>query len=324
MVEAKDGFKRRIDYLRLSVTDRCNLRCVYCMPASGVKQRPHDEILTFEEIELFARCAIESGLSKIRLTGGEPLVRKDIVKLISTLCDIPELQDISITTNGLLLAEYAADLKAAGLKRVNVSLDSLDPDTFKAITRGGDVNQVMAGLEKAIEVGLTPVKVNAVAIRRLNQDFSAFADLAAQYPVHVRFIEYMPVGKDKLWSDAEFVTAEEIRAQLGALVPVDGQDRPLGWGPAVYAKREGSLGTIGFITPQSHHFCPECNRLRLTADGRLRLCLFSDEDLDVRAALRGGAGEKEIKELIALGLKLKPRARPEFGGVARTMSQIGG
>ncbi len=339
MVEAVDGFKRRIDYLRLSITDRCNLRCTYCMPATGIKHRSHDEILSYEEMERFARLAIESGLSKIRLTGGEPLVRRDCVDLVAAMVAIPDCREVSITTNGLLLPRFARPLADAGLHRVNISIDSLDPDIFRQVTRGGELKDALAGMEAALEAGLEPVKINVVAIRQLNQDFEAFAQLTRDYPVHVRFIEYMPVGSREIWTENDYISAEEIKATLEPLGIKDDAVAPTGWGPAKYVQMEGAQGTIGFIKPRSSHFCPECNRLRLTADGRLRLCLFSDVEIDVRSALRSGASDEEIKDLIRQALRDKPRARPEFGGTApeggepadetfegtnRGMSQIGG
>lgn len=324
MTDLIDGHKRKIDYLRLSVTDRCNLRCIYCMPAKGVEWKPAADILTYEEIELFARAAIGTGMSKIRLTGGEPLVRKGIVGLVESLASIDGLKGMAVTTNGLLLPRYAKDLVAAGLKRVNVSIDSLDPDTYKKLTRGGNLSDALAGVEAALEAGLAPVKINAVVVRSLNQDLEAFARLTFDKPVDVRFIEYMPVGTCNAWSESDYVSCEEIKEQLGKMGALEPVTSPRGWGPAHYFRFEGAQGNLGFITPQSSHFCKTCNRLRLTADGRLRTCLFSDDEVDVRAVIRAGATEEDLTRLILDTLAAKPEKRPQEEEKGRSMSQIGG
>lgn len=324
MADSFDNHNRRIDYLRLSITDRCNLRCVYCLPPGGVKPKSHDEILSYEEIELFAKCAIESGLSKIRLTGGEPLVRKDVTHLVKNLCCIEGLKDVSLTTNGTLLGGYASSLSAAGLKRVNISLDSLDGEVYRRLTRGGDLRRVLAGLEKAIETGLRPVKVNVVTVRQLNQNFGAFAKLTFDLPVHVRFIEYMPVGKKSYWRTDDYIPGDEVKKILEKHSPLEPAESPTGWGPARYFQMKGALGKIGFINPRTTHFCSECNRLRLTADGRLRTCLFSEEEVEVKEFLRRGATKDEVKSLIKKALDSKPLSRPDFVQSGRTMSEIGG
>ncbi len=339
---AIDAFGRRIDYLRISLTDRCNLRCVYCMPAAGVAWKDHDEILSLEEIERFAAIAVGEGISKIRLTGGEPLVRKGVVGHVRRLRALTGLEAIALTTNGTLLARYAAPLVEAGLTRVNISLDSLDPAVFERVTRGGKLADALAGLDAAFAAGMGPVKVNAVVVRGLDQDLLAFARLTLDRPVHVRFIEYMPVGgaseggecepAGEGWTRADHVSAEEIlerltaegtAAGLGALEPVRRGDAPGGWGPARYYRYAGAPGTVGVITPLSHHFCGECNRLRLTADGRLRACLFSDEEIDVRSVLRGGT-DADVRDLIRTALATKPESHSSRVGTARGMSQIGG
>ncbi len=339
---ATDAFGRRIDYLRISVTDRCNLRCMYCMPAEGVAWKPHEEILTYEEIERFAAIAAEEGISKIRLTGGEPLVRAGIVDHVQRLREATGISAIALTTNGTLLARFADALVAAGLQRVNVSLDTLDPVAFTRVTRGGRLADVLAGIEAAFAAGMDPIKVNVVVVRRLEQDLLGFARMTLERPLHVRFIEYMPVGDPgegdcsagdgEGWTVDDHVPSDETLARLavegtreglGPLVPVGRAEAPGGWGPARYYRFEGALGTIGVISPLSHHFCGECNRLRLTADGRLRTCLFSDDELDARRVLRGGADE-DVRALIREALLRKPSGHDGRVGTARRMSQIGG
>ncbi len=327
-----DAYNRPISYLRISVTDRCNLRCVYCMPPEGVPWRPHDQILSYEEIEPVVRAAAELGVSKVRLTGGEPLVRPGIVDLVRMLAGVPGVDDLAMTTNGILLGRYAADLAAAGLQRVNVSLDTLRPERFRRITARGELSEVWAGIEAARRAGLAPIKINTVVIRGLNDDEPVdFARRTLTESWHVRFIELMPLGvmgpMDDEWHD-RVVTAPVIRAQieatLGALEPAKAS---VGGGPARYYRLPGAMGTVGFITPISEHFCYQCNRLRLTADGQLRLCLLSDVEIDLRTSLRQGAGVAEVKALLLEGIQGKPmqhhlsdRQRPE----KRVMSEIGG
>ncbi|MDP2211732.1 MAG: GTP 3',8-cyclase MoaA [Candidatus Aquicultor sp.] len=322
-MELYDRFNRRIDYLRISVTDRCNLRCSYCMPEAGVEAKAHRDILSYEEIERFALAAVAAGISKIRLTGGEPLVRKDAVALVKMLAAIPGLRDMSLTTNGLLLPEFGDDLKAAGLKRVNISIDSLDSDVYRRLTRGGDLNKALAGLKKALELGFEPVKVNAVLMRGVNDDPKEFVELIHEYPVHVRFIEYMPVGA---WDPKLYVSIDEFKANLaryGAGDPVEG---PPGAGPATYFAFAGALGTIGFISPISNHFCGSCNRLRLTPDGKVRPCLFSDDEFDIRPKVRDNVSKDETIEFIREILAAKPErhAAHEKEHLKRLMYQIGG
>ncbi|MGV8083927.1 MAG: GTP 3',8-cyclase MoaA [Coriobacteriia bacterium] len=341
-----DAYGRHIDYLRISVTDRCNLRCIYCMPEEGVPAMPHEEILSFEEIERFVEAAAKEGITKLRLTGGEPLVRLGIVDHVRRLTEIPGIQSIAMTTNGILLPRYAKELVAAGLTRVNISLDSLDAETFRKISRGGKLDDVMAGIDAAFEAGMDPVKLNVVVVRRLHQDLLGFAKLTMERPLHIRFIEYMPVGTsesgqggcsaegdvDSGWTEADHVPSDEVlerlaaegkAAGLGELQHLKPGEGPSGWGPASYFKFPGALGSIGVISPLSHHFCGECNRLRLTADGRLRMCLFSDEELDARAVLRTGDAEA-VQDLVREALRLKPEGHEQRRGTARRMSQIGG
>jgi cyclic pyranopterin phosphate synthase len=328
-----DAYNRPISYLRISVTDRCNLRCIYCMPEKGVPSRPHEQVLRYEEIETIVRAAADLGISKIRLTGGEPLVRLGIADLVRKIARIDAIDDLAMTTNGVLLARHAQELADAGLDRVNISLDTLDPDRFRRITRRGRLNDVLAGIDAARRAGLEPIKINTVVIRGLNDD--EVVDLAAKSLEapwwNIRFIELMPVGDGELMIEAweeQVVTAGEIRerieAALGKLKPVK---MHTGNGPARYHRLPGGQGTVGFITPISEHFCYRCNRLRLTADGQLRPCLLSDQEIDLRTPLRRGADADEIKALIVEGINRKPmhhhleeHVHPE----SRAMSQIGG
>lgn len=339
---ASDSFGRRIDYLRISVTDRCNLRCVYCMPPEGVEWKAHERILSFEEIERFAGIAAQEGISKIRLTGGEPLVRTGIVDHVRRLREITGIEAIALTTNGTLLARHAAALAEAGLKRINVSLDTLDPEVFARITRGGTIADVLTGIDAAFAAGMDPVKLNVVVVRSLDQDLAAFARMTFERPLHIRFIEYMPVGdvgehsctsaEADGWTEADHVPADEILERLaaegaalglGELAPVEREQAPGGWGPARYFRFPGALGTLGVISPLSHHFCGECNRLRLTADGKLRTCLFSDDERDVLAPLREGSDD-DVRAVITAALAAKPESHNQRLGTVRHMSQIGG
>jgi cyclic pyranopterin phosphate synthase len=326
MAELYDRFNRKIDYLRLSITDRCNLRCFYCMPEKGIPTKPCQDILTYEEIRDFATAAITAGISKIRLIGGEPLIRRDVAKLIRMLISIPGLKDLSLTTNGYLLEEYLFDLKKAGLKRVNISIDSLDEATYKRITRVGELKKVLRGLKKALEMGLEPVKINVVLLKGINEDPRDFVSLTFDYPVHVRFIEFMPIGKENPWYPSLYVSINAFKEKLlkyGELIEDGG---PVGAGPASYAKFKGAIGTVGFISPISNHFCNTCNRLRLTPDGRLRTCLFSNSEVNVKEKLRENLKIEELINFIRAVLQNKPLSRESLREwkVARLMSQIGG
>jgi cyclic pyranopterin phosphate synthase len=314
------------------VTDRCNLRCTYCMPPEGVPWVAHEAILSYEEIGTIVRAAAEIGITKVRLTGGEPLVRLGIVDLVHLLSRVSGIDDLAMTTNGTLLSRYAADLAEAGLDRVNISLDSLRPDRFERITRGGHLEDALDGMEAALRAGLEPVKINTVVVRGMNDD--EVVDLAGKTVEdgwNLRFIELMPVGNGGLIDDnwrEKVVTAQEIRrdieSALGQLTPARAS---VGNGPARYYRLPGAQGTLGFITPISEHFCYRCNRMRLTADGQLRPCLLSDEEIDLRTPLRGGAAVAEIKELLLQGVENKPREHRLADSIRpqqRTMSQLGG
>ena len=330
----KDSHGRTIDYLRISLTDRCNFRCIYCMPAEGVCSLPHEEILRIEEIEQIVAVAAKHGIRSVRLTGGEPLVRKGVVELIESITSMDGIENVSLTTNGVLLPKMADDLARAGLHRVNISLDTLDPEQFREVTRTGRLEDTLAGIDAALEAGFDPVKVNAVTVRRLDQDFLEFAKLSVDRPLHVRFIEYMPLGDSSEggigWGKEDVIASEELlgiinqRAQESGMEPLrPAGNKPLGWGPARYYEFPGAQGTVGFISPLSRHFCSECNRLRLTADGKIRPCLFSDKEFDMRAAVREG-GPKEIEAVLYEALGAKPDDHHDQVGTERSMNKIGG
>lgn len=319
-----DRWGRKIDYLRISVTDRCNFRCKYCMPEEGVNPLTHNDILRFEEMLTVVKAASQLGISKIRITGGEPLVRKGIISFIKALNMIPNIDDISMTTNGSLLKQIAPELKKAGLQRVNISLDSLNPYKFAEITRGGKLTQVLAGIDSALESGLQPVKINCVVIKGFNDDeIPRFIELTKNKPVHVRFIEVMPLG-DQNWNQG-FVPNEKLKSSITEeleAVNVKGN------GPATYFKAKGAKGSIGFISPMSGHICSKCNRIRLTADGKLKPCLESKQEYDVKKLLRGGESPEVIKEFVKKVILCKPKEHHMYSGyvsaTTRNMSQIGG
>ena len=323
MTGISDSFQRPINYLRISVTDRCNLRCVYCMPAEGVPLMPRSNILRYEEIEAVARAAATLGIAKVRLTGGEPLVRAQLSRLVRMLSKIEGIDDISLTTNGLLLARYAAELKDAGLKRVNVSLDTLKRDRFERITRGGKLDDVLKGMKEARRVGLVPVKVNMVVMRGVNDDeILDFGRMTIEHGWHVRFIEPMPFA-----AELAFVSVGEIREQLLSLGPLHPYPFSPGNGPAKYFRFSEAPGTVGFIGSITEHFCFNCNRLRLTADGQLHPCLLSDKEVDLRQPLRQGASPEELSRLIKQAVAAKPERHLLAQGAlprGRPMCQVGG
>lgn len=331
----KDGQGRQIDYLRISLTDRCNLRCIYCMPEHGVKSIPHESILTLEEVHKAIECASQLGIKHIRFTGGEPTVRKGLLSLIERTAQTPGIESVALTTNAILLPNMATDLKAAGLSRVNISLDTLDAEQYRFITRRGNLDDALKGVEAALSSGLSPVKLNTVVVRSLNQDLLSFARLTVDAPLHVRFIEYMPIGSGEDcggcgWGLDDVVPAKEIietinmQAQsigLGSLQPTTAT--PDGWGPALYYRLPDAQGTVGVISAISNHFCASCNRLRLTADGKIKPCLFSDTEYDIRSALRRGDKE-EVLSVFEAALSHKPSGHEHRVGTRRMMSQVGG
>jgi len=311
------------------VTDRCNLRCVYCMPEAGLPWIDKRAILSFEEIEQIARAAASVGVRSLRLTGGEPLVRPDLHLLVARLAAIEGIEDIALSTNGLLLAEQVERLAAAGLRRVNISLDTLQADRFERIARRPGLDRVLAGIDAAIAAGLGPVKLNCVAMRGQNDDeLLDFAALTRERDVYVRFIEMMPVLENVDEQREAYLSADDILARLaeaGTLLPVPG---PGGNGPARYFAYPAARGAVGVISPLSHDYCERCNRVRLTADGRLRLCLFGDYEIDLRTPLRAGAGRDEIAGLFRGGMLIKPeRHHLDLGRPSsrmRAFSEIGG
>jgi len=300
-----DPFGRRIEYLRISVTDKCNLRCVYCMPEEGLPWLTRDEILSYEEIAEIVRTMARHGLRRVRLTGGEPLVRRDLVELVRMIAAVPGVEDIALSTNAVLLARHAEELRAAGLDRVNVSLDSLQADRVDEIARRpGSFPKIMAGLDAAESVGFAPIKINTVLIRGRNDDeIQDFAAITRERPWHVRFIELMPTTSNLELSAERYVSCREALRRVRSLGDLESVEGPTGNGPATYYRFPGAPGTVGVITPMSHNFCDRCNRMRLTADGQLRPCLFGDIQTNLRDPLRRG---EELLPLIEETLRVKP------------------
>ena len=323
-----DSWQRQINYLRISVTDRCNLRCLYCT-AQPFAPISHDDVLRYEEIYRVAQAAASLGISKVRLTGGEPLVRLYLSQLVKMLSKIEGIDDISLTTNGILLSKYAVELKEAGLKRVNVSLDTLKKDKFKRITGGDKLGEVLSGIEAARLAGLNPVKTNMVVMRGINDDeIIDFARMTTNEEWHIRFIELMPFGTADA-SVSMTVPTQEIRERIQSLGKLEPYTGLMGNGPAKYYRLPGAKGTIGFITPMTEHFCDTCNRLRLTSDGYLRPCLLDDEEINLKDSLRNGAGMDELRQLIQQAVAIKQERHHLSGGLApgtamRPMCQIGG
>ncbi len=321
-----DSFNREISYLRISVTDRCNLRCIYCMPKEGVSLIGHEDILNYEETLRITKVAAVSGITKIRLTGGEPLVRKGISSFIAKLHKVPDISEISMTTNGILLEDASCALRKAGMQRINISLDTLDPEKYKKITRVGDINSVLAGIHAARIEGFNPIKINVVAMRGINDDeINSFAALTMERPVHIRFIEFMPMNGE---NRDRFISNTEIKKKIqkaGKLLPLCSEYNS---GPANMFQLEGAQGKLGFISPLSNHFCEKCNRLRLTADGKLRTCLFSDTEIDLKTPLRSGCSDSDLLTIITNAILTKPKhhtvLEPSFKKCRRGMSAIGG
>ncbi|HEU0265779.1 MAG TPA: GTP 3',8-cyclase MoaA [Geobacterales bacterium] len=324
-MELVDSFGRTINYLRLSVTDRCNLRCLYCMPPQGVVPCGHDEILSYEELEATACAAVALGVRKIRVTGGEPLVRRGIIPFLSRLAAIPHLEHLVLTSNGLLLAEMAADLKEAGVQRLNVSIDSLKPNLFATITRGGDLGRVLAGIEAAERLQI-PIKLNMVVMAGVNdQELESFARLTLERSLMVRFIEYMPTIADGPAAGL-LLSGSEIMRRLSTLFPLQRVERGAYAGPSQDFTIVGGKGSMGIITPVSGHLCASCNRIRVTSTGIARSCLFDDNGIDLKPTLRGG-DMSALPALLAQIVRQKPSGH-RFGEPhspsAVTMSGIGG
>ena len=318
----KDSFGREISYMRISVTDRCNMRCKYCMTEEGIENLGHDKILSFENIERIVKAATELGITKFRLTGGEPLARKGIVNLVERIAKVDGVEDLAMTTNGTMLAEHAEALKKAGLKRVNISVDSLLYHKYEEITRGGDLDAAFDGLNMALKVGLTPLKLNVVAIEGFNDDeILNFVQLTINHPIDIRFIELMPIGQAALENGYRYLSSEDIKKKLPSLIRLEQQD-----GVADIYKYPDAIGKIGFISPMSNLFCGSCNKIRLTADGKLKPCLHTDQEIDLNEVLKTGDDEL-LKETIRNAILLKGDQHHLNEGakpVERSMSQIGG
>jgi cyclic pyranopterin phosphate synthase len=324
-----DDYNRKINYLRLSVTDRCNLRCRYCMPEEGVEMIEHGDLLTYEEINKVIKVFARNGISKVRLTGGEPLVRRGVVDLVKGIAKIEGIKDLSLTTNGVLLKEYVKALAAAGLRRVNVSLDTLRPDRFAYITRRDKFKEVWEGIETALAHRLSPVKLNVVVIKGFNDDeIKDFARLSLTYPLHIRFIEFMPLGQANIWNGEGVISSAQIMEEIAAIGELLPRGPEANDGPAKRYYLRGSAGEIGFISPISSHFCAQCNRLRLTPDGKIRTCLFSDEEIDLRGVLRAAGHEEKIEDVLYQALQAKPEGHRigdlRFKKCQRGMHAIGG
>ena len=325
-----DPFNRPITYLRVSVTDRCNFRCVYCMPVEGVAWQKHENILQYEEIARVVDLLAKKGINQVRITGGEPLVRRNLADLIKLIRKIPKITDISLTTNGALLSEQASDLFEAGLHRINISLDTLKPELYEKLTRGGQLHSVLEGIEKAEKLGMQPIKLNTVIMKNVNSDeINALANLTLEHNWHVRFIELMPILNQSSWGEGfpkpsdMYMPINEVKEllQKSGLTPAS---QHVGQGPAEEFLLKGGKGRIGFISPLSKSFCERCNRLRLTADGNLRPCLLDDHEVPLREALRSGA---DITPLITKAIQIKPREHDvDLSNFpkARCMMQIGG
>ena len=313
-----DNFGRNIDYLRISVTDLCNLRCLYCMPEEGVKKLRHDDILSPEEIENIVSSAAKLGIKKVRLSGGEPLVRKGILQIIELVAKIPGISEVTLTTNGSLLAGYAASLKKAGLTRVNISIDAFEQEVYRTITRGGDIENVIAGIRAAKDAGLTPVKLNAVLMGGLNDgQIKQLIAFTEDEDFRVRFIEIMPIGECKSWNKERFIGISKV-LEADPTLEYIGMD-----GVSTLYRKPGNKGLIGLISPISNHFCPECNRLRVTADGKLKPCLHSAEEIELR-----GLSGAELTETIRNAILAKPfKHTLAYEGESRSlrgMNAIGG
>ncbi len=325
----KDGLGRNINYLRISITDRCNLRCRYCMPEQGIEKKGHLEILTLEEILEVVRVCSELGINKIRLTGGEPLVREGLIGLIKQIASLKSIKDIALTTNGVLLKKYARDLREAGLRRINISLDTMNAKKYEYMTRGGDIKHVLEGIDEALKVGLIPLKINTVLSKGFNEDeIGDLIKLTLNEEIEVRFIEMMPLGQTADFASEHYLPNSIVLEQFKELIPVEAADKS---SPAKYYKLPGAKGRVGFINPISHGFCSNCNRLRLTADGKLKPCLHSDKEIDIKGILRGGDRidkNKSLREAVSEAIQSKPEhhtlndlcSKP----VERDMYKIGG
>jgi cyclic pyranopterin phosphate synthase len=314
----KDDFGREIYYLRLSVTDLCNLRCVYCMPEQGVEKACHSDILSVEEIEELVRATVDCGIRKVRVTGGEPLVRKGIVEICRRIASIPKVEELCITTNGTLLPEYAAKLRDAGVSRLNISLDTLDEDKYKMITRQGSLSDVLVGIDAAFKAGFDAIKINTVLIGGVNDgEIPRLLELTRDRSINVRFIELMPIGECAGWSKERFVSNAKVLEMAPELCEIGSS------GVAKLYRLPGGTGTVGLISPISSHFCPTCNRIRITSDGKLKPCLHSSGEVTLR-----GLHGQELVDTIRGAIHIKPRKHhldeDARSGSIRNMNEIGG
>ncbi len=324
-----DTHGRKIDYLRISVTDRCNLRCRYCMPEEGINDEGHSRILSLEQIFRLVKVASQTGISKVRLTGGEPLVRKNIVSLVEKIAGLPGIKDVSMTTNGILFPAMADDLKKAGLSRVNISLDTLYENKYRYITRNGQLGHAVPAVYKALELKMHPVKINVVVIKGFNDDeLLDFADLAYNLPVHIRFIEFMPIGDLDFHTPDKSLSISAVREIIEHKYELTEGAEVKGYGPAKYVKIKGGQGSLGFISAMSEHFCGRCNRIRMTADGKLRGCLYNLNEIDLRLALYNDCSDEQLRSLFIKAILMKPDQHHMQEGWGkenrRKMYQIGG
>jgi cyclic pyranopterin phosphate synthase len=324
-----DQFGRQITYLRLSVTDRCNLRCRYCIPPTGINLIPRNEILSYEEMYRLTKVAVKCGINKLRITGGEPLIRRNIVDLISMLFQIEGLDDLGLTTNSTNLETTAKDLYQAGLRHINISLDTLNEAKYRWITRGAELTKTWLGIEKALQVGFQPLKLNVVVIKGFNDDeLLPFARLTLKFPLAIRFIEFMPFNNRRFWSRTRYIPSQKMRDRINAqeeLIPCHPTG---GQGIAQSYRLAKGLGTVNFISPLSDNFCSACNRLRLTADGHLRSCLFSGQEMDIKTPLRQGADDEKLASFFKRAAAQKPRqhelAHRLIQDTGRAMHAVGG
>jgi cyclic pyranopterin phosphate synthase len=328
-----DSYNREINYLRVSVTDRCNLRCIYCMPKEGVSVIGHDDILRYEEIFRIIQASMKLGIMKVRVTGGEPLVRRGVLDFLRELTAVEGLRDVSLTTNGILLESMADEIYKAGIRRINISLDSLDPGKYRQVTRGGSLEKVLRGIQEAFRAGFSPIKINVVAIKGFNDDeILNFARQTIDKPCQVRFIELMPMGRAEMDHEGTYLSNESIVEEISRAFPME----PLKTkssnldGPAKLLKIKGARGEIGLIGARSQHFCQTCNRLRLTAGGHIRACLFSDHEVDLKSAIRRGCSDTDLVNLIKIAAEAKPRGLKDTADgrhikkCTKDMSAIGG
>ncbi|MEG0074279.1 MAG: GTP 3',8-cyclase MoaA [Eubacterium sp.] len=318
----KDHFGRKINYMRISITDLCNLRCVYCMPEAGISKYKHTHNLSFENIEALVRAGISLGIDKIRLTGGEPLVRRGVLDLVKKIGAIPGVRDFAMTTNGILLPQMADDLKAAGLKRLNISLDTLNAEKYKKVTRWGKLEDALGGIKAAKNAGFTPLKINVVLIKGFNDDeIESFVDMTREEPIEIRFIELMPLGDSTDYAASQYLSNDVVLERISMLKQVEDKVQS---GPAKRYQLPGAKGTVGLINPISHLFCSDCNRIRVTTDGKIKPCLHSDREIDILQLKKEGLSDVEI-------LKQAIEAKPERHHIDenqtiknRNMNEIGG